>query len=74
MQIAQFTGLNRNTVNRLLGCLRERKAQACELELPLPPKPDPATMRVPMGRGSARETLDPEANKALGETDREHAA
>lgn len=27
VQITQFTGLNRNTVNRLLGCLRERMAQ-----------------------------------------------
>jgi transposase len=35
VQIAQLTGLNRNTVNRLLMCLRERMAQACELERPL---------------------------------------
>jgi hypothetical protein len=31
----QLTGLNRNSVNRLLACLRERMAQACELEQPL---------------------------------------
>jgi transposase-like protein len=34
VQIAQLTGLNRNTVNRLLACLRERMAEACELERP----------------------------------------
>jgi hypothetical protein len=34
VQITQLTGLNRNTVNRLLGGLRERVAQACELERP----------------------------------------
>ena len=28
VQIAQLTGLNRNTVNRLLACLRERMAEA----------------------------------------------
>ena len=32
VQIAQLTGLNRNTVNRLLACLRERMAETCELE------------------------------------------
>jgi transposase-like protein len=32
VQIAQLTGLNRNTVNRLLACLRERMAEACELD------------------------------------------
>ncbi|MCW5757120.1 MAG: hypothetical protein KIT54_07790 [Phycisphaeraceae bacterium] len=30
---AELTGLNRNT-NRLLDCLRERMAEACELERP----------------------------------------
>jgi transposase-like protein len=34
VQIAQLTGLNRNTVNRLLAGLRERMAEACELERP----------------------------------------
>ena len=34
-----------------------------------PPKSDPATMRVPTGRGSAQETLDDEADKAFGGTD-----
>lgn len=34
VQIAQLTGLNRNTVNRLLACLRERMAEACEFERP----------------------------------------
>ena len=32
VQIAQLTGLNRNTVNRLLACLRERMAEACEAD------------------------------------------
>jgi transposase-like protein len=32
VQIARLTGLNRNTVNRLLGCLRDRMAEACERE------------------------------------------
>lgn len=32
VQIARLTGLNRNTVNRLLACLRERLAQECEME------------------------------------------
>jgi transposase-like protein len=34
VQIARLTGLNRNTVNRLLGGLRERMAEACALEGP----------------------------------------
>ena len=33
VQIAQLSGLNRNT-NRLLAYLRERMAEACELERP----------------------------------------
>lgn len=34
VQIAQLTGLNRNTVNRLLAALRLRMAEACEREQP----------------------------------------
>jgi transposase len=34
VQIATLTGLNRNTVHRLLACLRERMAEARELERP----------------------------------------
>ncbi|MCW5756750.1 MAG: hypothetical protein KIT54_05885 [Phycisphaeraceae bacterium] len=34
VQIAQPTGLNRSTVNRLLACLRERMSRACELKRP----------------------------------------
>lgn len=30
VQIAQLTGLNRNTVNRFLALLRQRMAEACE--------------------------------------------
>lgn len=30
VQISTLTGLNRNTVNRLLACLRERMAESCE--------------------------------------------
>lgn len=32
VQIAQLTGLNRNTVNRLLACIRLRMAEACSVE------------------------------------------
>ena len=34
-QIAQLSGLNRNTVNRYLKAIRERIAQFCDLESPL---------------------------------------
>jgi transposase len=34
VQIARLTGLNRNTVNRLLARLRERMAEACEVQSP----------------------------------------
>ena len=33
-KIADFTGLNRNTVNRYAGLLRERMAEDCERERP----------------------------------------
>jgi transposase len=35
VQISSLTGLNRNTVNRLLSGLRLRMAEACELDSPL---------------------------------------
>ena len=34
-QISQLTDLNRNTYNRLLACLRQRMAEACESSSPL---------------------------------------
>ena len=34
-QVAQVTGLNRNTVNRYLAAFRERIAQFCEAETPI---------------------------------------
>jgi len=34
-QIAQLSGLNRNTVNRYLKAIRERIAEHCELESPV---------------------------------------
>lgn len=34
VQVSQLTGLNRNTVNRLLACLRLRMAEACESDSP----------------------------------------
>ncbi len=33
VRIAQLTGLNCNTLNRFLACLRERVAEACDLAL-----------------------------------------
>ena len=37
-----------------------------QIRVTCPPKPDPATMRVPAGRGSVQETLEDEADKAFG--------
>ena len=44
------------------------------LVLTCPPNPDPPTMRVPTAAGSGLETLDHEADKAFGGTDRDEAA
>ena len=64
VQIAQLTGLNRNTVNRLLGCLRERVAQACELERPLRGHVEvdesyfgPRRVKGKAGRGAGKKTI-----------------
>jgi transposase len=64
VQIAQLTGLNRNTVNRLLTCLRERMAQACELERPLRGHVEvdesyfgPRRVKGKAGRGAGKKTI-----------------
>jgi transposase-like protein len=61
VQIAQLTGLNRNTVNRLLACLRARMAEACELERPFQGTIEvdgsyigPRRVRGKSGRGAGR--------------------
>jgi len=63
VQIAQLTGLNRNTVNRLLACLRERMAEACELERPFSGTIEvdesyfgPRRIKGKAGRGAGRKT------------------
>ena len=63
VQIAQLTGLNRNTVNRLLACLRERMAEACELERPFQGTIEvdesyfgPRRVRGKAGRGAGKKT------------------
>lgn len=64
VQITQLTGLNRNTVNRLLGCLRERMAQACELERPFRGHVEvdesyfgPRRVKGKVGRDAGRKTI-----------------
>lgn len=64
VQIAQLTGLNRNTVNRLLACLRERMAEACELAGPLRGHVEldesyfgPRRVKGKAGRGAGRKTI-----------------
>ncbi|MBX3387654.1 MAG: IS1595 family transposase [Phycisphaeraceae bacterium] len=64
VQIAQLTGLNRNTVNRLLGCLRERMAEACELERPFRGHVEvdesyfgPRRVKGKAGRGAGKKTI-----------------
>ena len=63
VQIAQLTGLNRNTVNRLLACLRERMAEACELERPFSGTIEvdesyfgPRRVKGKAGRGAGKKT------------------
>lgn len=63
VQIAQLTGLNRNTVNRLLACLRERLAEACELESPFRGHVEvdesyfgPRRVKGKAGRGAGKKT------------------
>lgn len=62
-QIAQLTGLNRNTVNRLLRALRVRMAEACEEASPFRGEVEvdesyfgPKRVRGRRGRGVARKT------------------
>ncbi len=64
VQIAQLTSLNRNTVNRLLTFLRERMAQACELERPFRGHVEvdesyfgPRRVKGKAGRGAGRKTI-----------------
>lgn len=64
VQIAQLTGLNRNTVNRFLSCLRERMAQACELERPFRGHVEadesyfgPRRVKGKAGRGAGKKTI-----------------
>ncbi|MBC7833597.1 MAG: IS1595 family transposase [Phycisphaerales bacterium] len=63
VQITQLTGLNRNTVNRLLACLRLRMAQVCELGRPFRGTVEvdesyfgPRRVKGRRGRGAARKT------------------
>jgi len=64
VQIAQLTGLNRNTVNRLLACLRERMAEACECESPFRGHVEvdesyfgPRRVKGKAGRGATKKTI-----------------
>jgi hypothetical protein len=64
VQIAQLTGLNRNTGNRLLGCLRESMARACELDRPFRGHVEvdesyfgPRRVKGKAGRGAGRKTI-----------------
>jgi transposase len=64
VQIAQLTGLNRSTANRLLACLRERMLDACEGESPLRGVVEvdesyfgPRRVKGKRGRGAGRKTI-----------------
>ncbi len=64
VQIAQLTGLNRNTVNRLLACLRQRMAEACALDGPFRGHVEldesyfgPRRVRGKPGRGAGGKTI-----------------
>lgn len=63
VQIAMLTGLNRNTVNRLLACLRQRMAEACELDSPFTGTVEvdesyfgPRRVKGKAGRGAGKKT------------------
>lgn len=63
VQISQLTGLNRNTVNRLLACLRQRMAEACESSSPLSGTIEvdesyfgPRRVKGKAGRGAGKKT------------------
>jgi transposase-like protein len=62
-QIAQVTGLNRNTVNRLLMGVRERIAAACEAESPVS-----GEVEVVEGHFGARRVKGVRGRGALGKT------
>lgn len=64
VQIAQLTGLNRNTVNRLLAALRLRMAEACEREQPFRGAVEvdesyfgPRRVKGKAGRGAGNKTI-----------------
>lgn len=64
VQIARLTALNRNTVNRFLGCLRERMAEACELQRPFRGHVEvdessfgPRRVKGKSGRGAGKKTI-----------------
>ena len=63
-KIADFTGLNRNTVNRYAGLLRERMAEDCECERPFNGEVEvdesyfgPRRVRGKRGRGASGKTI-----------------
>jgi transposase-like protein len=63
VQITRLTGLNRNTVNRLLACLRVRMAEACAVESQFAGIVEvdesyfgPRRIRGKAGRGAGRKT------------------
>ncbi len=51
-----------------------QRFEPVHVQVTCPPNPDPVPMRVPTGRGAAQETLEDEADKAFGGTDRDQAA
>jgi transposase-like protein len=64
VQIAQLTGLNRNTVNRLLMLLRHRMAEACEADSPFSGEVEvdesyfgPKRVKGKRGRGAGKKTI-----------------
>jgi len=64
VQIAQLTGLNRNSINRFLACLRERMAEQCELEHPFRGTVEvdesyfgPRRVKGKAGRGAGKKTI-----------------
>jgi transposase-like protein len=64
VQITQLTGLNRNTVNRLLACWRLRMAEACALEGPFRGHVEldesyfgPRRVKGKPGRGAGQQTI-----------------
>jgi transposase-like protein len=63
-KIAKFTGLNRNTVNRLAGLIRQRMAEDCERQSPFGGEVEvdesyfgPRRVRGKRGRGASGKTI-----------------